>query len=919
MKPNTERTRVGSRSQGRIDAEPFFGKRHIALAVALLASLAASAPAQTGGGSGEPYHTILPVRTRVIAGAGLASCNQYSVVVNGVWYHCPDGSLSGFNIVAFKRQPVADANGRETLGLYKYATIHTDTGKGLQEVKDYLHGLLNDSNAPKDLLVIVSTLGQVGGDTREIAQELEAFGATTEFRDIGYPEFAFSFIGIKGLKKGQAYQVGGDGVLKNPRDLWSLNGYFAKDSKGRYAFIEPDYVQFQLTPGTGMIKVGDHEYPASRGAKDGIHVLAVDRAHPDIVSDDTVYSLQSLPDFSNDGSILYFITSVGNPFSQPPSPAQRSGALKMQTLGATYELFADASHSDAYSLVGAVSSKFDVPPYAAAESGSLLPGDPKPTGKIRGVLQRQRRGNFFSPIASGGNLDFYSILSQEPVLFPHPVPGDDAEQKAFTAIAEDVLRCGDGCNPRNAYWNLNPDIDGWKSTLESASSYTYPNGPSVDCHDSPKAPYCVVRSQLLTEFQYVGNIHNFDHNLSQLWSANQSNNIFKLLQVAQDIQKDLLPNQQKPANGVVDAILRGLLGLGGAVAPQPIGAILSVTGTVLSFGANLANNEAGDREVIDITTTVGNLEKQAVDSFNDQQAAQGAMFRFIYQDWGKIQALGSKLNDADDPNWAWGTDTTAQILARMSPVTEVSYYRSILPTAYAVGEIHNSKSSNPTDYVSSVSSKTLSGFSTCDAWYPFSKYLNPEQYLSSTEIDHTNLWDVQPLGRRDIKDGGCNVHNDKKDYQAPSEKILNRLFADLAVYKPDFYRHWEFPRATCDPKGVDSNYRESTGCDWAGAKPNGQAITAVIAPDSTASPQLNPRASTSLDTEEASMSPGSEGSPLSYSWQVLGGEAAITDGDTATPSVEFTSGLGSYVVRVTITDSNGRSSTGETTVVYEEQ
>jgi hypothetical protein len=665
-----------------------------------------------------------------------------------------------------------------------------------------------------------------------------------------------------------------------------------------------------------------NEYPASSsGLKDGIRVLAVDRAHPDIVSDDTVYSLQSLPDFSNDGSILYFITSVGNPFSQPPSPAQQQGAQKMGRLGGTYELFADAASSDAYSLVGAVSSKFDVPPYAAAESGSLLPGDPKPTGEIHGVLQRQRRGNFFSPIASGGNLDFYSILSQEPVLFPHPVPGDQLEQTAFSDIGYYILCPKVGCNPRNGYWNLNVDIEGWKSSLEAASSDPNPDHKSVHCDDSPKAPYCVVRSQLLTEFQYVGNIRSFDNNLSQLWTANQSDIILKLLQVAQEIQKQLLANLQKPAGGVVEGLVQAL-NLGSYVAPKPIGVLLLIAGTALSFEVNLANNEAGDSEVIDITTTVENLEKQAADSFNDQQTAQGTMFRFIYQDWGKIQTLGLKLNNPDDPNWAWGTGTTGQILARMSTLEEVSYYRSILPTLYAVGEIHNSKSSNPRDYVSSFRS-TLKGVPICYPWSPFSKYTSPEQYLSSTEINDATLWDVQPLGKRDIEDGGCNGHKNKTDYQSLSQSILKHLFGngpdDLAVYKPAFYRHWEFPRAACDPRGLNPEDAFSTGCDWTGAKPNGPAITAVIAPDSTDSPQLNPRASSSLNTELDSTSPGAEGSPLSYSWQVLGGEAAITDGDTATPSVEFTSGPGSYVVRVTITDSNGRSSTGETTVVYEEQ
>jgi len=392
--------------------------------------------------------------------------------------------------------------------------------------------------------------------------------------------------------------------------------------------------------------------------------------------------------------------------------------------------------------------------------------------------------------------------------------------------------------------------------------------------------------------------------------------------VPQKIRKELLTNPQKPANGIVEGIAQALK-LGGAAAPQPIGSILSIAGTVMSFTTDLANNGAGDSQVIDITTTVEGLEKQAVDSFTAQKAALGTMFRFIYQDWGKIEALGSKLNNPDDKNWAWSEEVAGQALQRMQAPTEVSYYRSILPTVYALGQINNSRDLSPQKYLSSEHFASYQGIQFCQSWYPFSNYKSPEQYLSSKEINDSSLWHVQPLGRRDIADGGCAVHNLKKSYVSLSPAILDHLFGtkdgQLAVYKPDFYRHWEFPRATCDPAGLDPKNIHSTGCDWTGAKLSGPAIAAVIAPHSTTSPQLNPQASTSLDSEEATTSPGAEASALSYSWQVLGGEATISDGDTATPTVEFTSGPGTYIVRVTVTDSNGAESTGETTVVYEEQ
>jgi hypothetical protein len=423
---------------------------------------------------------------------------------------------------------------------------------------------------------------------------------------------------------------------------------------------------------------------------------------------------------------------------------------------------------------------------------------------------------------------------------------------------------------------------------------------------------------------YVGHIRSFNDNISELYGVNYTSSIYKLLEISQKIQNDLKPDPKHSTSGLVQTIVY-LIRAGGAVAPGTAGPVLGLVGTTVSFSANLANNRVGDNEVIDISTTVANLLNQAVESFKQQQNTLGTMFRFIYQDRGKIEALGSKLNSSP-PEWTWaGNSTTGKILDQMTQMVEVSYYRSIPPTVYAVGQIHklpsrDGRPPSPHDY---VSSRFLAIQNYCIPWHAFKDYGpdKPEQYLSSEEdvIDLPNLWHVQPLGRRDIADGGCGGTIYKDNYRSLSEKILDHLFNDLAVYKPYFYRRWEFPHAACDARGVDPDYDKSTGCDWKGAKPIGPALTAVIAPDSTDSPQLKPQASTSLGTEEASMSPSAEASALSYSWQVLGGEATISDGDTATPTVEFTSGPGTYVVRVTVTDSDGRASVGETTVRYAEQ
>jgi len=852
--------------------------------------------------SGEPQKTVLPVRTRVIEGDGKSSCNQYSVQVNGVTYSCTDDPLTGFNIVAFNRTP--DPVTRK-LVLFKSAAIRTDLGHGLRPVKEYLKSLLEDS---PDLLVIVSAWGQVGGPMWEIAPELEAFGATTEFRGIGYPEFAFSFVGIKGSKPGQAYQVGGDGYQKSPLDSWSLNGYFATDSQGKYAFFEPDFVQFELTPGTGLIRVDSKDYPAPGST--GLHVLAVRRENPDLVLSDNVYSLANLPDLtSTDEHTLYFITSVGSTFSKPAPKSQQLAAAMMERLGGTYDLLADAGPSDTYSLVGAIRPGGNLAPYSSAEAGSLLPSEPT---ELRGVLGRQRRGNFFSPVTSafsrGINLDFFSILSQEPKAFPHPAPGNADELAAFEYIGQEVL-CRKPCNPRDGYSSTSISIPTWLSNLEAASIDRRDEknpGPNCDLPPFPQTPYCIVRTQLLTELSDVGHIREFSDNISDLWSLQHINNLYQLLAVAQQIKSDLRPNPNDVASGIVASVLHAFLTAGSSIT-LPTAPAFGIFDAVFSLTEDLSNNEAGDSEIFDVSTTVAELQNQAVASFNAQLVATGTMFRFIYEDWGKINALGSALTSTD-PNWAWPDGTTGVILERVKPVAEAGYYRSILPTIYAVGQIHNLQSSVVTTYRSSYKTYNYPSGSYCTGYQPMPNFA-PVEYLSSLEIGQSNRWYVQPLSRRDAKQGGCgNNSTDSVRYPSLSTATLTHLFDDLKVYKPDFYRNWEFPHAVCDSRGSDPNSSSSSGCNWRGAQfQSWEWTAAVVAPAATQSPQIDVQAVTSLSGRQP---------PLSYSWQVLEGQATILNGDTAAPTVQFTSGPGTYVIRVTVTDSEGVSATGEMPVVY---
>lgn len=67
---------------------------------------------------------------------------------------------------------------------------------------------------------------------------------------------------------------------------------------------------------------------------------------------------------------------------------------------------------------------------------------------------------------------------------------------------------------------------------------------------------------------------------------------------------------------------------------------------------------------------------------------------------------------------------------------------------------------------------------------------------------------------------------------------------------------------------------------------------------------------------DATQSTAANGQPLTYSLRVISGSAAVTQGNTSRPLVQFSGGFGDYVFELTVTDSTGATSTDRITVRY---
>jgi hypothetical protein len=826
------------------------------MTLTLISFTAGTAAAQ----SPDPLLTVVPIQLDPVAGNISIGCTVYARTNCKVF----NGANPGMHLLALKRQP--DASHLDVPDV-----IQEGTFVDASAANEFLQSTLQKS---PDALVIANGVGNYGFPLNALAKSFEQFGGQTDLEAVA-SSIPFIFIGNGGQNMGQARQRG--------NSTRPMNGYLAKDSSGNFKFIQTDYLHYDITA-DGSIKVGTQTYTVAGSQKscDGsnsFHLVVVDRETPGtLLVNNTYCTAQSDAEISrlttdlgtlvtNEGQ-LAFLASNGHPipanwnFGTDGDSRLYHLAVRVGQLGGYWETMAYLTPSDTYSLIGAVAP----PSYVAGarqrarESSSVYPD--KPTGELHGMLARGR-GNWYSPIdadtAGIADLGFYDILAQTPVAFPHPAPNNSDEQAAYQYILQRFvaknLLCS-GCNVRDNYGDTNISLDGYQNALG-----TMPDQNGIACNDSAAAAdvgFCTVRQQLLNELAYVNNIRAFNGNLNLLWSASESNSILELLKTYNDVNSNLPAPPAAPAPSLFAPILNLLLGVA-SYAPE-VGPLFGIADAAFNFGSSLTTDSNGNA-ALSLSTTVGQLETQAINAFTAQASTIGTQFNFIYQDWGKLNTLGYTLANASSGSpWSWNTGTVGSILQAIGPNVEESYYESLMPAVYAIGGYYPDCSNEchaplvwgqtpiwqqPQAYEVWDQGGPFCFF--CDKsaqpfnypWFPPYTFptdpTNPIELPSNpayTQATATILGADQWLGIAALNspsDGGSNGL-----YIAPAASILSHLFTPrsqggLGVYRPAFFEGWPFPRVTCGPSHYSNGDTADFGCNWSAAAPAPETLQSPLA------------------------------------------------------------------------------------------
>jgi hypothetical protein len=822
---------------------------HIAVGAMLAFTIFTAGAPSALGQSAEPLKTIIPVHIDVSTG---------NITVGSKTYN---GVNSGMHLLALKRQPNRQSLDTPTL-------VQDGTFTNANSANQFLQNVLS---ATPDAFLLVNAVGNYGFALNAVATSLEKFGSQTDIEAIG-GAIPFVLIGNGGRNKGQASQKG--------YSTLNVDGYLTQDTNGNYTFIQTDYVRYDIGV-DGTIKIGATTYPVANAnkyagcdaaASNSFHLVVVSRESPDHLLINNAYCTSQTPSlFTNmvgdigylnntfgEGA-LYFIASNGKPIPADWNFGTNGDgriyplALEVANLGGYWETMVYLTPSDTYSLVGASPPPTGTPGARkrARESSSVYPDSP--TGELHGMLARDKRGIWYSPLnadpAGLANLDLYDILAQTAIPFPNPATSD--ELTAFQYIAQKLCH-SPTCNVRNQYANTNISMDIYFSQLEDMRT-----PDNKDCNDSSNAnlPFCIVRQQLLNEFQYVSDIRGFHDNLKSLWLASGTTSILSMLSAYNDIQATLQAPAAAPAPNVVNPIVGFFLGLASFI-PE-VGPLFGLADTAFNLATSLTTDTSGN-PTISLTSTVGQLQQQAIQQFQSQSTTTATQFDLIYQDWGKMQALGNELAQAQPGgDWYWDDESTGQILQAMAPAISASYYRSLMPAVYAVGRYlpqcnvadycqwgwgNTPLYRQPLTYFVGTNSNTgccqpfnIDETGTLRAAYmPYTFptdsaniYENPSQpaYTQGhNTIMAANSW--LGISRQSTSQWA----NGAGWYDPPQESVLSNLFkprsqGGLGVYRPEFYEAWPFPQVQCYESSIDG---PDQGCPWSDGAPSPEARPAPV-------------------------------------------------------------------------------------------
>jgi hypothetical protein len=432
---------------------------------------------------------------------------------------------------------------------------------------------------------------------------------------------------------------------------------------------------------------------------------------------------------------LFFLASIGNlnhnfTLKDPTTGTQYNQqdvwdrvAQAVQDIGGTYATFVSLNNpayandaydqytqntvpKDDYALVGQwwLTASGVPNPYAMEESSQISRQTnkyPVPSN-VQGALEVENDGYYQVKLHTeyGGLLPSTAFTLAAaplvpPVQWPLTGPNDSSGvQAAYAWTSQQLLSCVTNCtNIRTAYTNLNQSPAIWLDLLSSLEIPEDCSTANPSCTlNFDASDFDIVRSQLLTELQYVGAVREYENNVVGLLLAEQANVSVILQQTADEVLGNIsYGNNSSPSYGVsnwrtdVDDSLSIIGPLGGAALtaagqPElalPLTTAIGITHFALDASAKHTNDSNG-RSLIEQAhdlLAAGALAQTAANQYAATLTSVGGDFIRIASDWGRLQMVGQPIVTN---GFSWDPQVSGYLLTSFDTSIRRSFYKSLM-------------------------------------------------------------------------------------------------------------------------------------------------------------------------------------------------------------------------------------------------
>jgi hypothetical protein len=394
------------------------------------------------------------------------------------------------------------------------------------------------------------------------------------------------------------------------------------------------------------------------------------------------------------------VQSIGHvaPTSLPHSPNERDPGLHawyslaqaLTAFGANPHTFSTVNGS--YAFFGGV--RLGRSEVADSSSGVAIDNTTRESGTLQGRASMRQDGVWMPTIAHASESfesSLYDIVFRSPTPWPYttggafpqqkgcPAPGSDAAAyaKALSYIATGLNFGSYTSDLRMAYVKRDQDLT-WSDQKTDLRALEFEPG-----HGFGEAELCNLKAQLQIEFTWLDNVKGLFDTYQDALIRSGAPQSDQLQTIGDNIRKAVPVDSSAEIGWSTGAFFGNLVSallVAAATGPEGPAVLAGWEAMVVVYELvrELVSQDSGTPVGDQVTSKVQDLASKVTERLFDTANGLDRLRQVIISDYGRLQALGPVVNNAD-----WSIDK-ADTATRLTAAARAFFYSQLMPIPYGV-------------------------------------------------------------------------------------------------------------------------------------------------------------------------------------------------------------------------------------------